>query len=850
MASMKYDLPMLDYKTRFSLWQVKMRAILAQTNDLDEALEKFGKKKKDEWTDEEKRKDRKALSLIQLHLSNDILQEVLQEKTAAELWLKLESICMSKDLTSKLHMKLKLYTLKMQEGDSVMGHLSVFKEIVADLGSMEVKYEDEDLGLLLLCSLPSSYASFRDTILLSRDELTLAEVCEALQSKEKMKGMVQTDGSSSRGDALHVRGRSEQRSSSDNNDRGKSNDGRGRSQSKGPKKKFCKYCKKKSHMIEDCWKLQNKEKKKNKSDGKASVASAGENSESDCLVVFAGCVAGHDEWILDSACSFHICTNRDWFSSYESLQNGDFVRMGDDNPCEIIGIGSVQIKTHDGMIRILKNVRHIPGMKRNLISLSTLDKEGLKYTGSGGVVKVSKGSLVCLLGDLNPSNLYVLRGCTLHGSVSAANVANAEPSKTDLWHMRLGHMSELGMAELMKRNLLDGCILSGKKFCEHCVFGKHKRVKFNTSVHTTKGTLDYVHADLWGPSRKPSYGGARYMLTIIDDYSRRVWPYFLKSKDDTFAAFIEWKVMIERQTEKKVKVLRTDNGGEFCSDAFDDYCRKEGIVRHHTIPYTPQQNGVAERMNRTIISKARCMLSNAHMNKRFWAEAANTACYLINRSPSIPLNKKTPIEVWSGTPADYSHLRVFGCTAYAHVDNGKLEPRAIKCLFLGYGSGVKGYKLWNPETRKTFMSRSVVFNESVMFTDSLSTDDALVEKLQSQVSVQVELMDDQENEVVGNDVSDSVPDTVQHSPPVSQSDLQHEEDVDLPIALRRSKRSCGPPNRLIEECNLTYYALSCAEQVEDACEPAIYSEAVDSVDKEKWISVMQEEMQSLEKNGT
>ena len=169
--------------------------------------------------------------------------------------------------------------------------------------------------------------------------------------------------------------------------------------------------------------------------------------------------------------------------------------MGDDNPCEIVGIDSVQIKIHDGMIHTLKNVRHIPGMKRNLSSLSTLDKEGLKCTGSGGVVKVSKGSLVCLLGDLNPSNLYVLKGCTLHGSISAAAVTNAEPSKTDLWHTHLGHMSELGMAELMKRKLLDGCILSGKKFCEHCVFGKHKRVKFNTSIHTTKGTLDYVHAD-------------------------------------------------------------------------------------------------------------------------------------------------------------------------------------------------------------------------------------------------------------------------------------------------------------------------------------------------------------------
>ena len=211
-----------------------------QTNDLDEALEKFGKKKKDEWTDKEKRKDRNALFLIQLHLSNDILQQVLQEKTAAELWLKLESICISKDLTSKMHMKLKLFTLKMHEGDSVLSHLSVFKEIVADLVLMEVEYDDEDLGLLLLCSLPSSYASFRDTILLSLDKLTLAEVCEALQSREKMKDMVQADGLSSRGDALHVRGRSEHKSLSDNNDRNKSNDGRVRSKSKGSKKKFCK----------------------------------------------------------------------------------------------------------------------------------------------------------------------------------------------------------------------------------------------------------------------------------------------------------------------------------------------------------------------------------------------------------------------------------------------------------------------------------------------------------------------------------------------------------------------------------------------------------------------------------
>jgi hypothetical protein len=126
---------------------------------------------------------------------------------------------------------------------------------------MEVKYEDEDLGLLLLCSLPSSFASFRDTILLSRDELTISDVYEALQSREKMKGMVHSDGSSSKGDALQVRGRIEQRSSNESNDRFKSQESRGRSKSRPPKK-FCKYCKKKTHFIEECWTLKNKENKK------------------------------------------------------------------------------------------------------------------------------------------------------------------------------------------------------------------------------------------------------------------------------------------------------------------------------------------------------------------------------------------------------------------------------------------------------------------------------------------------------------------------------------------------------------------------------------------------------------
>uniref|UniRef100_A0ACD5VA56 Uncharacterized protein n=1 Tax=Avena sativa TaxID=4498 RepID=A0ACD5VA56_AVESA len=800
MSSLKFDLPQLDYTTRFSLWQVKMRAILAETSDLDEALDGFGEKDAKTWSAEEKRKDRKALSLIQLHLSNNILQEVLEMKSAAALWGKLETICMSKDLTSKMHVKMKLFSHRLQEGGSVMNHLSLFREIISDLQSMEVKYDDEDLALLLLCSLPSSYTHFRDTMLLSREKITLDEVQDALKQREKMKSMVQADGASSKAEAL-----------------------------------------------------QNKEKRngtyqpKDKDQGNGKAAVVSDSSDGECLAVFAACASRDDEWILDTACSFHICCNKDWFSSYESVQTGDFVRVGNDNPCHIVGVGSVKIRTHDGVTRTLSEVKHIPSMARNLISLSTMDVDGYKYAGGHRVLKVSKGSLIHMIGDMNSAKLYVLRGSTLPGIAAAVTSNDSDDcGKTHLWHMRLGHMSEQGMAELVKRELIDDCNLSKYEFCEHCIFGKHKRVKFNASVHTTKGILDYVHADVWGPSRKTSIGGANYMLTIIDDYSRKVWPYFLKHKSDVFDAFKKWKVMVEKQTEKKVKVLRTDNGMEFCSNEFEEFCSNDGMIRHHTIPYTPQQNGVAERMNRTIISRARCMLSNAGMHRRFWAEAANTACYLINRSPSIPLEKKTPIEVWSGSPADYSQLRVFGCTAYAHVDNGKLEPRAVKCIFLGYGSGVKAYKLWNPETKRILLSRNVVFNESVMYHDSLPSDPSPVAIGEEGVRVQVEhLQKTVDNNVVVDDTHEENidDDVVQHSPTVLQ---QPQES----IAADRPRRNIVPPRRLIEECNLVHYALSCAEQVENDSEPATYNEAIASVDREKWVSAMQEEMQSLEKNGT
>ena len=166
------------------------------------------------------------------------------------------------------------------------------------------------------------------------------------------------------------------------------------------------------------------------------------------------------------------------------------------------------------------------------------------------------------------------------------------------------------------------------------------------------------------------------MLTIIYDFSHKVWVFFLKQKSDVFSTFKDWKTMIEKQEGRQVKCLRTDNGLSFCSDKFNTLCKKEGIVRHRTVRHTPQQNGVVERMNRTLMEKVICMISNAQLPKYFWTEAVSTICSLINRSPSVIIEKKTPQEVWSGSPATYSDLKIFECPTYAHVDNGKLEPRS------------------------------------------------------------------------------------------------------------------------------------------------------------------------------
>ena len=172
-------------------------------------------------------------------------------------------------------------------------------------------------------------------------------------------------------------------------------------------------------------------------------------------------------------------------------------------------------------------------------------------------------------------------------------------------------MSEKGLMILAKKNLLSGMKKGSLKKCAHCLAGKQTRVAFKTLRHTRKlGMLDLVYSDVCGPMKTKTLGGSLYFVTFIDDHSRKIWVYTLKTKDQVLDVFKQFHALVERQSGEKLKCIRTDNGGEY-SGPFDEYCRQHGIRHQKTPPKTPQLNGLAERMNRTLVERVRCLLSQS-----------------------------------------------------------------------------------------------------------------------------------------------------------------------------------------------------------------------------------------------
>ncbi|CAL8167682.1 unnamed protein product [Prunus armeniaca] len=471
-------------------------------------------------------------------------------------------------------------------------------------------------------------------------------------------------------------------------------------------------------------------------------------------------------WIVDSGASFHVTSQRDFFTSYT---NGDF---GND-------------------------VRHVLDMHLNLISTGLLDDEGYTNVFAKRKWKLSKNSLVLARGK-KENTLYMTHAKVSNGYLNAL----AEDS-IELWHKWLGHMSEKGLQILAKREALTrmkkGMPL---KSCTHCLDGKQHRASFQHGHAQRKpNVLDIVYSDVCGPMTTSTLGGAIYFVTFIDDHSRKVWAYALRTKDQVY---------------------------------------------ERSVPKTPQHNGIAERMNRTIVERIRTMLSHAKLLKSFWGEALMIAVDLINLSPSAPLNDDVPKKFWSGKDVSYNHL--------------KLDAKSKECIFVGYGNEEFGYRLWDPIARKIIRSRDVVFFEDQNIEDIRRGDKpdnpreypANLDPVPSPLEHNDERDESNDtddlasdpiiNEPFDDDMSDghTIDGIIDDAADEGLEAQVHEEPA-AEFQPRRSIRVRRPPSR---------YSSNDYVLLADGGEPECYEEALTPDQQDEWLKARHEEMQSLHENHT
>ncbi|KAH9779421.1 hypothetical protein KPL71_007705 [Citrus sinensis] len=596
---------------------MKMKAVLRKNNCLAAIGERPMEITDDKWNEV----DGNAISDLHLALADGVLSSVAEKNTTKEIWDTLTKLYEAKSLHNKIFLKRKLYTLRMAESTMVTDHINTLKTLFSQLTTLGHNIEENERAELLLQSLPDSYDQLIINLTNNNpvDSLVFDDVAASVLNEEsRRKNKENRQVSSQQTEALSVtRGRSTERGPS-----GSQNHGRSKSRSK--KNVKCYNCGKKGHVKKECWSNQKRKegKKPESSNAQGCIASTSDDGEilySEATIVSKGRKRLSDVWLIDSGATWHMTSRREWFHTYEPISGGS-VYIGNDHALEIAGIGTIKIKIFDGTIRTIGEVRHVNGLKKNLLSLGQMDSHGYKTHVENGIMKIVKGALVLMNAEKISANLFMLKGETLQ-EADACVASNGEES-TMMWHLKLGHMSEQGLKILSERKLLPG----------------------------------------------------------------------LKS-------------------------------------------------RQFTVAYTPQQNGVAERMNRTLTERIRAMLRTAGLPNSFWAEAAKTVCYIVNRSPSTAIRLKTAMEMWTGKPADYSYLHAFGCPVYVMYnaqERTKLDPKSRRCIFLGYADGVKGYRLWDPTAHKIIISRDVIFIE-----DQLQTrdeDDSSVKEKSETIPVYVENM--------------------------------------------------------------------------------------------------------------
>lgn len=424
-------------------------------------------------------------------------------------------------------------------------------------------------------------------------------------------------------------------------------------------------------------------------------------------------------WVIDSGCTRHMTYAREAFTDYLPLDKPIQVNIANGACIDAVAKGTVSFQTlvNGSKRRVqLNNVLHVPHLAGSLISVIHLQDRGIMTrTISGGQMLLElEGRVVGIANRIGRT--YVLSGTEDVAAAAAYRAKTMTPKEiASLWHRRFGHLSSqsLRLAHTVTDGM-PGAIEDITEPCESCRLNKSTKVINRQGPERATRPLERIHSDVWGPYRVPAIGGGIYFITFTDDYTRKSWVYIATSKDQIRTIFSEFRVRAELETGQKVIILRCDNGGEY-KGLEHIFGTIYGIKFEYTTAYTPWQNGVSERLNRSLVSVARAMLADAQLPPELWGEAVMAASYIRNRTPIGP-NGLTPEEAYSGKRPSVAHLRAWGCVAYAHVapeqrDGDKLAPNAIRTALVGYMPTSKQYRLYDPKNKRILVSTSPRFEE-------------------------------------------------------------------------------------------------------------------------------------------
>lgn len=606
---------------------------------------------------------------------------------------------------------------------------------------------------------------------------------------------------------------------------------------KSEKKKYqrsyrCYSCGGKNHKSSECMtKPKNNENAKEKDKEKAGT------SKKKAFTCFTSSTSQFlsKEWIIDSGASYHM-TPYDAFVAEKKKSNVSEILAANNSTMMVKGTGKSRVTLNKEEIEI-NNVLHVPELAGNLLSIYQIVKKGNKVIFDKDFCSIY-GPDEDLIIQCKPVNgTYKLKNEVPNATCM---LSKAEANSAFTWHRRFGHINYNSLCKMR-----DGAV-TGMKFpnaniglsnCKICAKGKQSRLPFERSKRKTKQVLDLIHSDLV-EMEKLSIGGARYLLTFVDDFSKKLFIYFLKNKSDVFESFVEFKAYVENQTEKKIKIFRTDNGLEYLSKEFTKFCKSNGIQHQRTCIHTPQQNGVAERMNRTIEEKARCMLFDAKLEKPYWAEACNMAAYLINRSVCSTWKNKTPEEIWSGDKVDVSNLHIFGSPIMVHIPKEKRKKMCAKSsemLFMGYDADTKGYRCFDKKAKKISISRDVIFHEQHFAPQVINFQEESLS-----VGDSPDVLDE------NNSMNEISEDEAMEWTEVSSMDedsfeMDYEVNDENEVEVRRSSRVSRPVERY------GYLALL-SKCIESDDLPKSAADAMKGENCEKWKKAMIDELNSMKEN--